>query len=322
MQNTGIIEFYESSDGNLQLDVKMQDETVWLSQEQMARLFDKNKRTISEHISNIFKEGELIESSVVRKFRTTASDGKKYNTQYYNLDVIISVGYRVKSKRGTQFRIWATNVLKGYIRQGYALDTKRLEQQNTDVKALMGLLENAMNQNSLASPEGQEMVKIIKDYASSFKLLLQYDQDELAELKGHKAKVELKIEEARSAIASLKSELFKTNEATDLFAKERGDAFAAIIGNIEQTFGGEPLYPTIESRAAHLLYFIIKDHPFSDGNKRSGAFMFMLYLSQNGLLSESKQINESGLVALTLLIAESQANQKDLMIKLIQNLIA
>ena len=330
MKNKGIIEFYEASDGQLQLDVKMQDETVWLSQAQMAELFGKARTTVSEHIKNAFEEEELEEKVVCRNFRHTTKHGaiegktQTSSVNYYNLDVIISVGYRVKSKRGTQFRIWATNVLKEHIKKGYSLNTRRLEQQNVDVKTLIRLLGNAVNEHALATPEGEEMIKIIRDYASSFKVLLAYDQSELKEPVGKKAKMELKIEDARNAVSSLKSELLKRDEATDLFGKEREDSFAAIIGNIEQTFDGQDLYPTIESRAAHLLYFIIKDHPFSDGNKRSAAFMFMLYLSQNDLIKSDGQhiINASGLVALTLLIAESDPKQKDLMIRLIQNLLS
>lgn len=326
MKNTGAIEFYTADDGQMHLDVKMQDETVWLSQEQMATLFDKDRNTVIEHIGNIYKEQELDQSSTARKFRVVQKEGsREVNRQinHYNLDVIISVGYRVKSKRGTQFRIWAMNVLKDYLRKGYVVHTRLLEQQGTDVKSLLSLLETAVTANALASPEATEMIKIIKIYASSFSLLQQYDEDGISEPEGTKSSIQLRIDDASQAVAALKRELMSKGEATELFAQERGDAFAAIIGNIEQTFGGEALYPTVESRAAHLLYFMVKDHPFSDGNKRSAAFMFLLYLSQNNLLLKNgrRTINESGLVALTLLIAESDPAQKALMTKLVQNLI-
>ncbi len=319
MKNKGVIKFYESSNGELQLDVKLQNETVWLSQNQLAQLFDKNKSTISRHINNVFNEGELEEGSAVAKNATTGNDGKTYQVEYYNLDVIISVGYRVKSKRGTQFRIWATNILKEHLKKGYSIYTKRLEQQGTDVKSLIGLLEKAFNRKALESSETSGILKVIQQYATTFNLLFKYDKDDLNEPKGKLPNIKLKITEAKKAIASLKTELLKNGEATELFGKEQGDSFASIIGNIEQSFGGQLLYPTVENRAAHLLYFIIKDHPFIDGNKRSASFMFVLYLSQNDLLKET--INESGLVALTLLIAESHPSQKDLMIRLIQNLI-
>jgi len=326
MDTKSTIEFYTADDGQIHLDVRMENETVWLTQGQFVQLFDKNKRTISEHIQNIFNEGELLREETVRKSRTVQTEGKRQVTrdlEYYNLDVIISVGYRVKSQRGTQFRIWATNVLKEHLRKGYTLHTRRLEQQGSDVNALINLLENAVGKHALASEEGEEMIRIIRLYSSSFSLLQQYDKGTLPEPEGTTYSIQINIRESRKNIASLKIELMAKGEASDLFGKERGEAFAAIIGNIEQTFGGNPLYSTVEIRAAHLLYFIVKDHPFYDGNKRSAAFMFLLYLSRNGVLTKNgyRVINESGLVALTLLIAESDPTQKELMTRLIQNLI-
>ncbi|MHA1540628.1 MAG: RhuM family protein [Alphaproteobacteria bacterium] len=314
----GSVQFYKTKNGDLQLDVKLQNETVWLSQGQMSKLFDKNKSTISRHINNVFREGELEENSVVAKYATTGTDGKSYQVEYYNLDVIISVGYRVKSQRGTQFRIWATSILKNHIKQGYSLYTRKLEQQGIDVNALIKLLEKAFNRKALQTSETSEILNIIQRYSSTFNVLFRYDKDELGNIKGSPPSIELKISDAKKAITSLKNELLKKGEATDLFGKERADIFTSIIGNIEQSFGGQLLYPTVENRASHLLYFIIKDHPFIDGNKRSASFMFILYLFQNGVV---QHINEHGLVALTLLIAESHPSQKDIMIRLIQNLI-
>lgn len=239
--NKGNIEFYQSPNGDLQPDVKLHDDTVWLTQDQMTMLFDRDKSTISRHIKKIFSEEELTPESVVAKYATTASDGKTYQVEYYNLDVIISVGYRVKSKQGTQFRIWATNVLKDHLRKGYSLNTRRLQQYGADIKSLMSLLENAVGKYALAEPEAEEMIKIIRHYVSSFSLLQQYDEQTLKEPKGIKPSQTIQAEEARHAVAGLKAELIKRGEASDLFGKERGDSFAAIIGNIEQTFDGAPL---------------------------------------------------------------------------------
>jgi len=326
MDNKGTIEIYKTLDGSFDIDVKMQDETVWLNQEQMSKLFNKGKPTLSEHISNIFAEKELVRKATIRKYRIVQQEGNRQVTreiEYYNLDVIISIGYRVKSKQGTQFRIWATSTLKEYIKKGYALNQKRLEQSGKDVTALIEMLDQAVTKESLATPEAAEMIKIIKSYSQSFRVLQQYDEDSLAAPQGSKPTIQLDINESRNAVASLKEDLIKKGEATDLFAKERSESFAAILGNIEQTFDGKPLYPTLESKAAHLLYFIIKDHPFLDGNKRSAAFMFIRYLALNNSLIKNgvPSINESGLVAMTLLIAESNPTNKELMINLVQNLI-
>jgi len=314
-----------AQDGQLQLAVTFEQETVWLSQVQMCALFDKNKRTISEHIRNIFKEGELVEEAVVRKFRTTASDGKSYDTNHYNLDVIISVGYRVKSQRGVLFRQWATKTLKQHLIDGYTLNQQRLEQRGIEVNQALELLSQTLNHHALVNPEGSAVVGVIADYARSWSLLQGYDEQSLETI-SHKQEtmVALELEPVLVAIAQLKQVLIEKGEATELFAQLRGNGLASSLETIEQGFGGEWFYPNAASRAAHLLYFVIKNHPLADGNKRTGSFLFLWYLRLNQhLLAKPvhELINDNTLVALALLVAESLPAQKALMIRLIEHFI-
>lgn len=313
---------YKGKDGHIKLKVNLAEETVWLTQKQLSDLFDKNVRTISEHINNIFKEGELDEDSVIRNFRITAADGKTYDTKHYNLDVIISVGYRVHSKRGTEFRQWATSVLKEHLIKGYTLNKKRLAERGVkELQQSIELLQKTLTRNDLVNDIGIETIQLIMSYTKTWHLLLAYDEDELTlPTQGKQATTALTLnyETAVYAIETLKSDLAARNEATTLFGNERDHGLQSILGNIEQTFGDEPLYKTIEERAAHLLYFIIKDHPFSDGNKRIGCLIFLLYLK---LQNTSIKLNDNGLVALALLIAESDPQQKDLMVRLTVNLL-
>ena len=303
------------------VEVRLEGETVWLSQKQMSALFDKNVRTINEHVKNVFKEGELVEDSVIRKFRITAADGKSYNTAHYNLDVIISVGYRVKSQRGVRFRQWATRVLREHLTQGYSLNEHRLARQGlAELEQAVELLGQTLTRQELVSDIGQEVVGLILGYARTWRLLQDYDEGALGVPPGARpARGVLGVDEARRALDALAGELRDRGEASDLFARDRDEGLASILGNLEQSMFGEPLYGTREERAAHLLYFVIKNHPFSDGNKRSGAFLFLLYLRQEGM---RLTLNEQGLTALTLLIAESDPKAKDLMARLVMNLIA
>ena len=254
---------YEDTNGEVKLDVSLENETVWLSQKQLEVLFDKSKKTISEHIGNIFKEGELEKDAVVRNFRTTASDGKNYNVTYYNLDVIISVGYRVKSKRGTAFRIWATKVLKEYLINGYAINQKRLEQKGLkELNETISLLKDTISKSELELSEAKGLLDVILNYSRTWSLLQGYDEDSLK---------------------------------CDFVPKE-----------------------------ANLLYYIIKGHPFNDGNKRIGAFMFILFLSKNNRLYKANgelKINDNALVALALMTAKSDPKQKDTVINLIVNIL-
>lgn len=319
------IEIYQSSEGTVQLDVQLDEDTVWLSQNQMVELFDKNKRTISEHIRNIFKDKELIEDSVVRKFRTTASDGKQYNVNHYNLDVIISVGYRVKSYRGVQFRQWATQMLKQHLIQGYTLNRQRVEALGADMSQLMDLMQRTLIHHQLASDDGIRLTQLIADYARSWTLLQAYDEQTLEEPESKPDQpLVLGEREAIEAIGQLKSELINKGEATNLFGQLTTQGLDSALGAIEQTFDGVPLYLTINSRAAHLLYFIIKNHPFTDGNKRIGSFLFLLYLERNKAFADAAgnpRISDNAMVPLALLIAESDPKQKDLVIRLIQHLL-
>ncbi len=320
--NQGKLIVYQADDGRMAVDVCLEDETVWLSRKEMAVLFDRDYKTVAKHINNVFNEGELCKDSVVAKFATTGKDGKTYQVEYYNLDVIISVGYRVKSQQGTRFRIWATSVLKDHLVKGFTLNRKRLlEKELDEARQMLELVGNTLKSHEQLSDEGQAVLDIVNGYARTWQLLRQYDEDSIT-LPGKESgnrQVILDLAAVRSAIGLLKEKLVNRGEATALFGQERDDALAGIIGAIHQTFGGQDVYPTIEEKAANLLYLVIKDHPFSDGNKRIGSFLFLLFLRTNrldGVLPDSR-----GMVALTLLIAASDPEQKDLLIRLVVNLL-
>ncbi|MDI6765786.1 MAG: virulence protein RhuM/Fic/DOC family protein [Bacteroidota bacterium] len=329
-EQKGEIIIYQTEDGKTGLDVRLKDQTVWLTQAQMAKLFGKGRSTVTEHILNVFKEKELKENSVCRNFRHTAQDGKTYDVQYYNLDVIISVGYRVKSKSGTQFRIWATKVLRDHLVKGYTLNEKRLQenkQRLKELEAAVELVEKAKSTIMLSASETAGLLTVITEYTRSWLLLHQYDTGTLATKELHRTvRYRITEREAKKAIDQLQKSLMQHKEASNLFGqeKERG-VLKGILGSIEQTFGGTELYPSIEEKAANLLYFLIKDHPFIDGNKRIASLFFIWFLERNNLLSSDngdRKFNDNALVALTLLIAESNPKQKDIMIKLIINLIS
>ncbi len=311
-------------DGEIEVQAKVEDETIWITQKQMCELFGRDKSVISRHINNVFKSGELDRNSVVAKIATTAADGKTYQVEYYNLDVIISVGYRVNSKKATKFRQWATKVLKSYILKGYALNQKRLEKNFSEFQKEIEFLQRAIKSQNLGEIEAKGFLDIVTKYAKSWVLLNQFDENRLEIPKGKEAKFILDYDEAVKEIAKLKQNLIEKNEATNLFGLERENSFKGIIRNIYQTFGGVDLLPSIEEKAANLFYYIVKDHPFVDGNKRIGAFMFILFLNKNNYLYDRRgelKINSNALVALALLVATSKANEKELIIKLIMNLI-
>jgi death-on-curing family protein len=328
MQSKGEILMYKAKDGSQQLEVKLEEDTVWLSQKQMAELFTKNLMTVNGHIGNIFKEKELDKKSVIRKSLITAADGKKYETLIYNLDVIISIGYRVKSKRGTQFRQWATERLKDHLVKGYTLNEKRLQQvlQNMqELKAAVSLIEQSGNSGQLNISEAKGLLEIITNYTHSFILLNQFDSNNLPDEKlNENITYEIEYPEAVKAIAELKKQLVKKKEASGLFGNERDRGFESLLNSVVQTFAGEYLYKSIEEQGAHLLYFVIKNHPFTDGNKRIGAFLFVWFLEKNKhrfKKSGELKINDNALVALALLVAQSNPDDKEIMIKLVINLI-
>ncbi|MGB1290731.1 MAG: RhuM family protein [Pseudoalteromonas sp.] len=319
------IELYQTDDGETQLNIALEQDTVWVSQAQMCELFDKNKRTISEHIRNLFKEGELVENQVVRKFRITADDGKQYQVNHYNLDVAISVGYRVKSQQGVRFRQWATARLKEYLVQGYTINQQRFERNSSELEQALSLINKALNNPEIAAKESKGLAEIVSRYTQTFLWLQRYDEGLLDEPIGKNGGQLISTTEAMQALNTLKSQLIARGEATQLFAQPRGDGLDSLLGNLDQTVFGEPAYPTIESKAAHLLYFVVKNHPFADGNKRSGAFLFVDFLYRNHhLYAENGEpvINDTGLAALTLLVAESAPDQKETIIRLIMNMLA
>jgi len=318
----GTIVLYQTEDGQSTLDVQLHEETVWLSLTQMTVLFERDKSVISRHLRNIFREGELTREAVVAKNATTAPDGKTYQVEYFNLDVIIAVGYRINAKRGTQFRIWASSILKEYLVRGYAHNQRRLAEKGIEeVRGVLALLADTLEQHCLVNDAGLAVLNLVRRYGLTWKLLLQYDEDRLVlPATTHSGGASFDLMAIRQAIDCLRAELSTKGESTDLFGRERGDSLAAILGAIHQTFGGQDLYPSIEEKAAHLLYFVIKDHPFTDGNKRIGSFLFLLYLQTSGLM-DSVRFDNKGLVALALLIAAGDPAQKELMIRLVVNLL-
>ena len=328
MTETGQIEIYQSDDGQTQIQVRLAQDTLWLSQAQMAELFDKNPDTIGLHLKNIYESGELDKSSTTEESSVVRMEGKRRvrrKIQFYNLDAVISVGYRVNSKKGTRFRIWATQRLKEYLVQGYAINRQRFEQNAAELQQALSLIQKAARSPALATDMGRGLVDIMSRYTQTFLWLQQYDEGLLETPKGETGGRLPTPETAMRSLTELKAQLMARGEASNLFARSsRPDSLNGIFGNLDQTVFGAPAYPTIESKAAHLLYFIVKNHPFIDGNKRSGAFLFVDFLHRNDrLLNPEGQpvINEIGLAALTLLVAESTPNQKDTLIKLIMNLL-
>ncbi|WP_310554573.1 RhuM family protein [Flavobacterium sp.] len=315
------IEIYQAKNGQTTIDVTFDKETIWLSLNQISNLFNRDKSVISKHLKKIFLEGELILNSVVAKNATTASDNKIYNVDFYNLDVIISIGYRVNSIEGTQFRQWATQRLKEHLVNGYSINQKRLEQLQKTIE----IIQNTGNDENLNLDEAKGLLEIIKNYTHSFVLLNQFDSNNLIDSGLNDDIIyEINYEEASNAITKLKLHLISKKEATNLFGNQKDESFKGILGNILQSFDNHYLYPTIEQQASHLLYFIIKNHPFSDGNKRIGAFMFVWFLEKNKHHFKKNgelKINDNALVAIALLVAQSNPSDKEILIKLIINLI-
>ena len=319
---TNSIEIYQADDGKLELNVTLENETVWLSQAQMVELFGRDQSVLSRHIRNVFKDGELSEKSNMQKMHIAGSDKP---VAFYSLDVIISVGYRVKSQRGVQFRQWANSILKQHLIEGYTLNQRRLQERGVEFEQAIALLSRTLANQQLVSDEGEAVLAVINDYARSWSLLQGYDEQSLSSLTNKQNDmVALELDDVLVAIAELKKTLIAKGEATELFGQVRGDGLASALATIEQGFADELFYPNVASRAAHLLYFVIKNHPLADGNKRTGSFLFLWYLRVNQhLLAKPVEqlINDNTLVALALLVAESLPDQKELMIRLVEHFI-
>ncbi len=322
----GEIVIYKSPTGP-EIQVKLEKNTVWLDAHLIAQLFDVNRPAIVKHINNIYKTGELDKKSTCSVLEQVAADGKIRKMNLYNLDMIISVGYRVNSKRATQFRIWATKTLKEHLVKGYTINEKRLLQAKNQIQELQGAISflQEKSKHELLAGQEQEIFDLLANYSKTLTLLEQYDKEKLSLIKNTKGKFILKYEEAINVISEIKKDLIAKKEASDLFGRENSDKFKGILGNIYQTFDRKELYPSLEEKGAHLLYFIIKDHPFVDGNKRIASFLFIYYLDKNNFLyrkTGEKKINDNTLTALAILIAISDPSEKDKLIKIITNLLA
>lgn len=319
--NKGEIIIYQTSDGATALDVRLEQETIWLTQQQIADLFGTKRQAITKHLKNIFISGELMENSVRSILEHTASDGKNYQTAFYNLDAVLSVGYRVNSKNATQFRIWANKVLKEYLIKGYAVkDNIKLEQYE-ELKQTIKVLANVLDHKTLEYSEATGLLRIITDYTYALDTLDKYDYQKLEiDETTNKEQFRVTYENATTAINELREKF----GGSSLFGNEKDQSFKGSIGAVYQTFGSQDLYPSIEEKAAILLYLVTKNHSFSDGNKRIAAFLFLWFMERNGILYNadgSKRIGNNTLVALTLMIAESRTEEMDTMVKVIVNLI-
>ncbi len=322
--NTGEIIIYQTPDGRTELDVTVEKETVWLSINQMADLFSKDKSVISRHISNVFKEGELDSEATVAKNATVQYEGSRSvvrQIDFYNLDVIISVGYRVKSQRGTQFRIWANRVLKEYLVKGYTINRNAKAEQLEDLKGAVKLLSNVLQSQALSADEATGLLRVITDYTYALDTLDRYDYQRLkVENTTPGEPFRATYDTAMAAIVSLRDKF----GSGSLFGNEKDQSFKSSISNIYQTVDGRELYPSIEEKAAMLLYLVTKNHSFSDGNKRIAAFIFLWFLEKNGILYKpggSMLIGNNTLVALTLMIAESRPEEMETIVKVVVNLI-
>lgn len=324
MPSKGEIAIYRTKDKKVHLEVKLEHETVWLTQKQIAVLFKIERSVITKHLRNIFRHKELEQNSVCAKIAHTAPDGKVYQTTFYNLDVIISVGYRVNSSRATQFRIWATNVLKRHLINGYTLNEKRLREQALNLKALqraVKLIGSMKDRKQLEYKEAMGLLEVISDYNYALGLLDDYDYKRLKISHiSREEKFILSYEAALNVVKELRTKF----GGSDLFGVAHDKSFESSVSSIYQTFGGKDLYPSIEEKAANLIYFIVKNHSFVDGNKRIAASIFLWFLEKNAILYRedgSKRLADNALVALTLMIAESKPSERDVIVTLVVNLI-
>lgn len=318
------IVLYQTDDGHLQLDVKLENETVWLTQAQMVQLFDSSKANVSEHIKHIYEEKELDENSTVRKFRTVRSEGNRQverSVTYYNLDLIISLGYRINTKRGIQFRRWASAVLKDYLIKGYAINQRIREENYRQMAQLVQSMARTIKLQDVSKEVQNALLDVVVDYTYALDRLDDYDYQRLTVPESStEERFRATYEGAKAVLAELREKF----GGSPLFANEKDDSFKSSIGQIYQTFGGQELYPSVEEKAAMLLYLVVKNHSFSDGNKRIAATLFLWFMNENGILYDNhhqKRIDDATLVALTLLIAESRPEEKDTMVKVVVNLI-
>ena len=319
----GEVVVYEAPDGEVSLDVRLEQETVWLTQRQMADVFRTSLDNISLHLKNVFADGELDRGATTEDFSVVRSEGDRRvrrRIRHYNLDAIISVGYRVSSKRAVRFRQWATRTLREHLVSGYTLNQRRLAERGLrEARDTLDLLARTLRNQALVEDTGRAVLELVTRYADTWRLLLEYDEDRLEAPAGTRPPTAaIDHGHAVAAIADFRAALMARGEASPLFGNPRGEALEGILGNVEQTMFGEPLYRTREEKAANLLYFLVKDHPFTDGNKRIGSLLFLLYLRQEGL---DHDLNPQALTALTLLIAESAPANKDLLVRLIVNLL-
>ena len=320
----GEIVIYKSPKNEIEVEARFEGETIWLRQDEIARLYGKERTVITKHINKIFADKEVDRKSNVQFLHIANSDKP---VAFYNLDVILAVGYRTNSARAIHFRKWVTNVLKNYLFKGYVINEKRLLQAKNQFKELQGAISflQEKSKHELLAGQEQEIFNLLANYSRTLTLLEQYDKEKLSLIKNTKGKFILKYEEAINVISKIKKDLIAKKEASDFFGRENSDKFKGILGHIYQTFDRKELYPSLEEKSAHLLYFIIKDHPFVDGNKRIASFLFVYYLDKNDFLYRStgeKKINNNTLTALAILIAISDPSEKDKLIKIITNLLA
>lgn len=318
------IVIYKSPKNEIEVEARFEGETIWLRQDEIARLYGKERTVITRHINKIFADKEVDKKSNVQFLHIANSDKP---VAFYNLDVILAVGYRTNSARAIHFRKWATNVLKNYLFKGYVINEKRLLQAKNQFKELQGTISflQEKSKHELLAGQEQEIFNLLANYSKTLTLLEQYDKEKLSLIKNTKGKFILKYEEAINVISKIKKDLIARKEASDFFGRENSDKFKGILSNIYQTFDRKELYPSLEEKSANLLYFIIKDHPFVDGNKRIASFLFVYYLDKNDFLYRStgeKKINNNTLTALAILIAISDPSEKDKLIKIITNLLA
>jgi death-on-curing family protein len=327
--NKGEIVIYQISKKEIGLKVRLEEGTIWLNLNQIADLFNADKSGISRHIKNIYQSKELERGSTVAKIATVQVEGDreiKRDIEYYNLDAVLSIGYRVNSKRATLFRIWATKILKNYLIRGYVTNQKYLLETREKFRELQNtivFLENKAKKKQLKGQEG-EILSLLAGYSKTLSILEQYDKGELKKSRGRKAIFILEYQDCKKIIRQLKDELVQKKEASSLFGNETSGEFEGIVRNLYQTFDGKKLYKTIEEQTAHLLYFTIKDHCFTDGNKRIASFLFVYFLDKNNYLyrgTGERKINDNALIALALLIAESDPKEKDMLIKVIISLL-